>query len=217
MTKSRLTNNDLAELLDYYLLTQKTELPPKFDNFIIPEGREALVKLVQARLRCTCNDSPAEKAALGLGQLRQGWDKLKAQVLPAFNFVPGKYATLELNKLPTNMMLREWELARQWLLECIWILIDTEMSNSRKKWPEGLAKPEVLFDDMLHQLSVEVLRKAVEAERPVLVIGMPEHIDRNDKLVDIEVINTLKRTQVELQGTYSGWTIQTVSEARFHE
>jgi len=75
----------------------------------------------------------------------------------------------------------------------------------------------VLFDDMLHQLSVEVLRKAVEAERPVLVIGMPEHIDRNDKLVDIEVINTLKRTQVELQGTYSGWTIQTVSEARFHE
>lgn len=202
-----MSNNDLAELLDYYLLTQKKELPAKFKDMVVPEGREALVKMIQARLR----------SSQVVGQLREGWGKLKEQILPAFNYVPGKYATLEFNKLSKFMMFEDWELARQWLLECIRLLIDTEMSHSRLKWPTGLPDPAVVFADMSSQITVDVLRSVAETPNPVLVIGMPEYIDRNDKLVDVEAIMTLKRSQVELQEVYSGWTIQTVSQARFHE
>lgn len=207
MSKQKLSNNDLAELLDYYLLTQKQELPAKFQDLIVPEGRTALVKLVQERLR----------SSQVVGQLREGWSKLKEQILPAFNYVPGKYATLEFNKLSKFMAFEDWELARQWLLECIRLLIDTEMSHSRLKWPKDVPDPTVVFADMSSQITVGVLRRITETPNPVLVIGMPEHIDRNDKLVDVETITALKRSQVELQGAYSGWTIQTVSQARFQE
>lgn len=220
MSKSTLTNKDLAELLDHYLLTQKQELPEKFDKFIIPEGREGLMKLIKQRLKTTKDVSPPVAAiseARQRMQLKTGWAELKEVAMPGVNFERGKYATFEISKFFEDMKELDPVFRRDILLDAIWIILHTELDLKRVWWPEGVAKDEIIYTEMVNQITQDVIEHLSHATRSVLVIGLPENISLFDRLVDRDAVTTAQKAAIELHGGYSGWTIQTVPEARFHE